>query len=530
MKKHLLSLLLCIPFLLNANNGDSFIINISEGNIPQFIKQYSTQYRAAPEYKVLSKDLDIILIPNAKGLEKLLKKSVYVESYGADAKISIRKESNDPLYSDQWGLFYTDIIQAWDITTGGTFDGKHEVVIAVLDDGFEIQHEDLIENIYINKGETPDNNIDDDNNGYVDDYYGLNIETGNDKHPQKIHGTSAAGIIGARGNNGLGVSGIMWKVKILPISEVSRQSELIETFQYLINLRRAWNDSNGEEGSFIVANNYSAGIDNAFGTDPQYKSWCDMYDKLGEVGILSIGSTANIGVDVDVEGDMPSTCQSDYLIAVTNSGKDDQLVPSAGYGVVNIDLSAPGGTRARNMPSLGLNNTFSGFDGTSCAAPHVAGGVGLIYSMDCPQFVSRVYESPAQTALLVKNAILNGVDQNTSVRGKVKSNGRLNIHGAMQQVLTLCPDGPQEDKSFTIENIEYKSGNTTVSVNIKETSDLTLAVYDSKGSFIREVAISNPTLGTTSVSLGDITLPAGMYYFSIYNEKEISTKTLFVSK
>ena len=110
---------------------------------------------------------------------------------------------NDPDFPAQWGLNQINMPDVWDITTGGTAPNGDDIVVAVFDDGFESIHRDLINNVWTNEGEIPQNGIDDDNNGFVDDYVGWNFSQGNDDHPPRLHGTAVAGIIGASGNNGI---------------------------------------------------------------------------------------------------------------------------------------------------------------------------------------------------------------------------------------------------------------------------------------------------------------------------------------
>ena len=135
---------------------------------------------------------------------------------------------NDPDFYLQWqhinqtnsGIYTYDMDSelAWDITTGGiTINGK-EIVVCIIDDGIESTHEDIVDNIWINKNEIPNNNKDDDNNGYIDDVYGYNFKDFNNKIEGNIgssHGTAVSGIIGAKGNNGIGVSGVNWDIKMM---------------------------------------------------------------------------------------------------------------------------------------------------------------------------------------------------------------------------------------------------------------------------------------------------------------------------
>lgn len=526
MYRNILLVILTINFSQAYAQYEGLIVNLKDDKTEDFMKALSYLDTRAGTYKILSKDLDIVLVPNTTELLEMIAKSHLVESYGMDAKISTRNRPNDERFASQWGLRLMDMEAAWDVTTGGLFDGKHEIVIAVLDDGFDLAHEELASNIYSNENEVPNNGIDDDNNGYIDDYLGLNIENGSDDHPLDEHGTAVAGIIGAKGNNAIGIAGVMWNVKILPISEVTRQSELIESFQYIVDIRRQWNDSAGEEGAFIAATNYSAGIDMAFGSDPQYKSWCDMYDLLGAVGILNAGATANVSIDVDLEGDMPTTCPSEFLIAVTNIVQEDVLADNAAFGAINIDLGAPGGTEEAPMLALDVNNDYGPFNGTSGATPHVAGTIGLLYSISCQKLTELTYSDPAAAARLVREAILTSTDPNASLSERTTSGGRLNTNKAIEALQSQC-SGSQNSE---ITKITVSQETAMIDYSLVDGAEYYLSIYDAMGRQIHDAPVPNTGTTQQTVELSGLQLAAGIYYFSIYNDKSISSKTVRISK
>ncbi len=356
-----------------------------------------------------------------------------------NAHVDIRSVPNDDLLCQQWqyqnegisGKYDADIdaLEAWSITTGGTTVEGDEIVVAILDGGVNLNHPDLEDNIWTNKGEIPNNNIDDDNNGYVDDYYGWNFnERNNDITNQALgswHGTPVAGIIGAKGNNGIGVSGVNWKVKLMMLAANEEVDDIIEAYDYILQLRKKYNDTNGQEGAFIVATNASIGIGGAQPTD--HPIWCEMYNLLGQEGILSVAATANASIDVDQVGDLPTTCTSDFLITVTNTTVDDELDSFAAYGTTHIDLGAPG----NGTFTLTNEDDYGRFGGTSAASPHVAGAVALLYSTPIPQFINEVKQNPTKAALLIKKSILDGTDPLNDLHLKSVSGGRLNLHQSL---------------------------------------------------------------------------------------------------
>ena len=169
----------------------------------------------------------------------------------------------------------------------------------------------------------PDNGIDDDNNGYVDDYNGFDSAADDgdpNAEPFNAHGTPVAGIIGAVGDNELGVTGVNWDVKIMTVRNafLDSESEVLQAYLYVLDQRRRYDASGGTEGAYVVATNASWG--RAYGDVADSPIWCGLYDDLGEAGILNVGATANANIDVDAVGDLPTNCPSDYLIGVTNLG------------------------------------------------------------------------------------------------------------------------------------------------------------------------------------------------------------------
>ena len=349
---------------------------------------------------------------------------------------------NDPSFAQQWhhvqsGDHDIDSDLAWDITTGGTTAAGDRIVVAVLEGGgSNYNHVDLIDNHWTNDAEVPGNGIDDDGNGFVDDYNGWNAGSNNDAIGAGGHGTSVSGMIGAVGNNGNGGAGVNWDVEIMQVDMGGglTESNVIAAYNYPYTMRDLYNNSNGASGAFVVATNASWGIDGA--NPANYPVWCAYYDDLGAVGILNCGATANNNVNIDVVGDMPTGCGSDYMVGVTATNSSDVRTFS-GYGATTIDLGAPGESVYLPSGSSGYGNT----SGTSFASPCVAGAIAMIYSAPCADLASSALVTPQVAADAVRGFILDGVDVVDNLVGETVTGGRLNVRNALDLAIGACnPD------------------------------------------------------------------------------------------
>ena len=435
-------------------------------------------------------------------------------------------EPNDPAFINQADMKMIGMPKAWDITTGGVTASGDTIVAAVIDEGFETTHPDLVANLYHNYLEIPDDGMDNDHNGYKDDYLGYNVKLKNDHHPVSSHGTSVAGIVGATGNNNIGVTGVNWKVKVLLISGIDFESELIESYQYVLDMRQLYDETNGEKGAFVVVTNLSAGINGEFAAD--HPLWCEMYDKLGEKGILSVCAAPNTGISVDVDGDMPTTCTSEYMIAVTNVDLTDQIVENAGFGINSIDIGAPGS----GTVTIASGMTYQEFPGTSAAAPHVTGTIALVYSTSCVSFLDGLHTDPPSVARRIRDLIFATAKPNNSLNGITVTGKRVQTDAFIRSATEDC--NPHVETGVEITYI-HPSLNDEGYVDVGfiatgDTANAVLKLYAFDGKEISTYYLSQEDFLLKKVRIETPSLPVGTYVATLWNGKLKSSGTFVVIK
>jgi len=327
-----------------------------------------------------------------------------------NAKVTADSLPNDPYFSYMWGLQNTgqfnpsaagvdiEIEGAWNF-----FTDSSSVIVAVIDTGVDYTHPDLADNMWVNAGEIPNNGIDDDANGYVDDVHGYDFYNNDgDPYDDYYHGTHVAGTIGAVGNNGIGVVGVAQKAKIMAVKFLGSNgwgyySGAISAIQYAIaNGAKVLNNS---WGGF----SYDSGLWSAVAASDA-------------AGVIFVAAAGNSSVNTDYYPFYPSALSSPNIISVAAMTYNDHLAYFSNYGAYSVDLAAPGDFILSTFPAYGGEAQYGYLSGTSMATPHVSGAAALLWS-------AFPYLSHRQ----VINLLYQGVSSKSYLGGKSVTGGMLNL-------------------------------------------------------------------------------------------------------
>lgn len=420
--------------------SDQVLVRLVPGSLPEQLSIRNNPSFGETRLIVPSLDLYVMKLRDrttVAGALRVLNATNGVLYAQPDHKIARRSRiPNDTSFDKQWNIKNSSSLadisatKAWDLGVGGKDRDGNDIVVAVVDGGMDLKHPDLVENLWIHAKELPGNGIDDDGNGYVDDVNGWSAYSHSGNIGMDEHGTHVAGIVGASGNNNLHVAGVNWRVKLMPVAAASYYTSVVaEGYGYVIAQKKLWLESSGSKGANVVATNSSFGVNGGDCKAAAYRVWNELYEEMGKYGILSAAATANENVDVDKYGDIPTGCPSSYLISVTNTDRNDQKVPYAGFGLTTIALGAPGMQIFSTVPGGADYMT-----GTSMATPHVAGAVALLHSVASASFQKLNQEDPAKAALTMKKIILEGVDKIESLKGITITGGRLNLATAAEAI------------------------------------------------------------------------------------------------
>ncbi len=352
--------------------------------------------------------------------------------------------TNDPLLTLQYGLNNdgsfqpgysvpgadVDAFAAWDYTTG-----SDDVVFVVYDDGVDFSHPDLYDNAWMNPGEIPDNGIDDDDNGYVDDVYGWSSVYNDNSFLNwgSFHGTHVAGILGAQGDNGYGVSGVSQDVSIISVMIFNEFGgtdaiAIMAGYQYISDLL--------DSGVEITGINQSWGGGGFLDleSDQQFVSVMTDYalhhNSYGALWIVSAGNSSSNRDDLPFYS-YPNNIQAPNIVTVASTDDADALSGFSDFGEFTVDVSAPGSNILSTLPPSTTGVEFGYLGGTSMASPHVSGILALAKSY---------YPDEDGNDLLAR--LFAGEESIPGFEGVVGSGGRSNAMG------TLFPDSVGNDAAL----------------------------------------------------------------------------------
>lgn len=345
-----------------------------------------------------------------------LQKNELVEFVEPNFIYRINKTPNDPLLTNLWGMknlgqkdssggigitgLDIEAEKAWDIETG-----SKDVIVAVIDTGIDYTNPDLISNNWTNESEfngTP--GVDDDNNGYVDDIHGYSFTGDGNTDPMDDHGhgSHCAGTIGASGNDGKGIVGVAWNVKLMGVKFLSASGSgslegALQAIDYATKM-----------GAHIMSNSWGGG---GFS-----QALYDAIERSHKAGVLFVAAAGNDGDNNDTSPHYPSNYQIPNVISVAAVDNKGRMASFTNYGKATVHVAAPGVNIFSSLPG----EKYASWSGTSMATPHVSGIAALLYSKE-----SQI------TNVEAKQRIMNTARPFADIKNKVKSNGLVTAYGAL---------------------------------------------------------------------------------------------------
>ena len=365
-------------------------------------------------------EIDTVVVRTGRGidrtnLERNLEDLNDVSFVEPNYRAELLQVPNDPSFGDLWGLNNTgqlggaadvdiDATDAWDrLTSTGS------LIVSIIDTGIDDNHPDLTGNIWTNTGEIPSNGEDDDGNGYIDDIYGYDFAN-NDGDPDDDHdhGTHVAGIVGAQGNNAVGISGVAWTTKLMGVKFMNAGGD-------------------GSVADAISSINYSV----ANGASVINASWkivgfsqslSNAIQNARDQGVLFVASAGNDASNNDVSPVYPASYDLDNIVSVASHTRYNTLSSFSNYGASSVDLAAPGSDILSTLPS----STYGSLSGTSMAAPYVTGAAALYLAAN-----------PGRQPSQIRGMLVQTADLGTAYAGITASGGRLNVNRLINEDINV---------------------------------------------------------------------------------------------
>jgi len=391
---------------------------------------------------------------------------------------------NDPAFDKLWGLNNAgqsiggqagtldadiDAPEAWNVSTGNA-----TVVVGVIDEGIDISHPDLRDNIWRNPDEVPGDGVDNDNNGYVDDVNGYDFAN-NDASvydPDSItgqgdeHGTHVAGTIAATGDNGVGVTGVNWDAQVASLKFLGPDggytSDAVEAVNYAV-----------KEKIPISNNSWGGG-----GYSQSLRDAIARADAAGPLFVAAAGNGGSDGVgdNNDATPHYPSSYDVPNVISVAATDNRDALASFSNYGNNSVDLAAPGVDILSTLPG----NRYGYYSGTSMATPHVSGVATLVKS-----------QNPSADDAQIKAQILQFTDPKSNLTNTTTSDGRLNALRSLTQ--SADTTDPTITNPKPAPGRKTKDRTPTISATVDDNSQMTQANVQLYLDGTRRTAVYDPT-------------------------------------
>ncbi len=424
-----------------------FLVKIKKSSDFQLLNQRSLEIQFNAEVKRIHAENRIVVIQKptielASSIIDQLSENPIVELVEPNYIYRAIRTPNDPDLGKLWGLKNTgqsdtqvngvagvdiDAERAWDITTG-----SENVIVAVIDTGLDYTHPDLKQNAWINEAEAAGvSGVDDDKNGYVDDVHGFNFtDAANpsaDPMDDQGHGTHCSGTIGAKGNDGAGIVGVAWNVRIMGIKFLGA-------------------DGSGTLEGAIKAIDYATKMkarimSNSWGGGGESQLLKEAIERAHQAGALFIAAAGNDGMNNDSSPHFPSNYQVPNVLSVAAIDNMGRLASFSNYGKRTVHVAAPG----VNIYSSLSGGTYDSWSGTSMATPHVSGIAALL-----------VAHEPNLSNVDLKNRITSTAKALSGVRGKVSSGGIANAFTALTNQLSPPDMNDPSQWQFKSLNISTK--------------------------------------------------------------------------
>jgi subtilisin family serine protease len=492
-----------------AYRPDRILVQPKAGIDPTQLAQFhqARNVQVLRQFKHLGQT-QVLRVPTNSSVPALVQaylQSGLVEWVEPDYLVRLAAVPNDPYYTSGalWHLHNygqnggvpdadIDAPEAWDTSCNAS-----NVIVAIVDTGVRFSHEDLAANMWVNPGEVPGNGLDDDGNGYVDDVHGINAAA-NDGNPIDLfgHGTQVAGLAGAVGNNGRGITGTAWRVRLMACRFYDDAgngsiSDVIECFDYA-----------RQKGAHI--------INASFVSDSYSVFFYNAIKNCRAAGILVVAAAGNNGTDNDRTPQYPASYDLDNIIAVAATTRTDALASFSNYGATSVDLGAPG--VELTSTSASSDSAYTQGSGTSFAAPVVSGALALLKA-----------RFPSDTYLQLRNRLFEAVDPLPSLAGKCVTGGRLNLARAVgPAVIADFVASPSAGSvPLTVQFTDRSYGNITNwawSFGDGATSSLQnpTHTYTAAGTYIATLTVTTDTGATSTTNrtisvVANYTLTNGTY-------------------